>query len=69
MTTLDQALLDAHADDNAPALVQLYTQAADQAADAQAAGFYLTQAYVYALEHDDSTATSLFRRLKADGRV
>ncbi len=67
--TLEQALLDAHARHDAPALVGLYTQAADVTADNQAACFYLTQAYVYALEQGDPTATALYDRLSSQGRV
>ena len=67
--TLDQSLLNAHATDDITTLIQLYAQAADQTTDPEAAGFYLTQAYVYALEQGDNTTNALYRRLKATGRV
>lgn len=58
---LDSALLSAHAAGDKPALVSLYQQAAEQAEDENAAGFYLVQAYVFALDcgHEDTA------RLKA----
>ena len=68
MKTLDDMLLAAHERDDRPALVGLYTQAAEQAADPNAAGFYLTHAYVYALELGDARARDLHARLVADGR-
>lgn len=68
MSSLDDQLLSAHARDDRPALVSLYTQAADQAHDPDAACFYLTQAYIFALEQGDSRATALHTRLMAEGR-
>ena len=50
MSDLETLLLDAHGRDDRPALVTLYSEAADIAPDEGAAGFFLTQAYVYALE-------------------
>ena len=66
--TLDRALLDAHARDDRSALVGLYTQAADVANDRDAACFYLTHAYVFALERGDARAPDLHARLKTEGR-
>lgn len=68
MSTLDQRLLTAHAADDHAALVTLYTQAADFAASAIAQAFYLTQAYVFALEIGHHAALSLRQRLKDMGR-
>ncbi|MEP2534048.1 hypothetical protein [Shimia sp.] len=68
MSDLDQRLLDAHRADDKQALVTLYTQAAGQANTSDAAGFYLTHAYVYALETGDPAATALHLQLKAMGR-
>ena len=68
MSTLDADLLAAHAAEDARALVRLYTQAADEAEDEDAAGFYLTHAYVYALETGDTAALALRERLIAMGR-
>ena len=55
MNALNAALLDAHARDDRVALVALYQQAAEQVSG-DARGFFLTQAYVFALEtgHDDA---------------
>ena len=68
MSALDTRLLEAHARDDRHALVSLYTETADATRDADAEGFYLTHAYVFALEVGDSTAASLHARLKAAGR-
>lgn len=65
---LDAALLAAHAAGDRRALVELYTKAADTAASAEAAGFYLTHAYVFALEAGLPEAAALRARLKAEGR-
>lgn len=65
---LDVALLEAHAADDRPRLVHLYTQAADQAHDVEAECFYLTQAYVFALQTGAPEADALHARLKAHGR-
>ncbi|MEC3862096.1 hypothetical protein VK792_12450 [Mesobacterium sp. TK19101] len=69
---LDRALLKAHADQDMPALVQLYTRAADDAEahqDIDAACFYLTHAFVFALEAGDPAAPGLNRRLAERGRA
>ena len=69
---LDMALLQAHADDDRAALISLYTRAADRMETAQnidAACFFLTQAFVYALEHGATAADDLNRRLVAYGRA
>ena len=68
MKALDDRLLAAHAADDRAALVGLYTQAADSANDLDAACFYLTHAYVFALERGDPRAGTLHARLKAEGR-
>ncbi|EET48147.1 hypothetical protein [Thalassobium sp. R2A62] len=69
MNELDTRLLAAHAQGDQWALVALYTQAADQAADIDAACFYLTHAYVFALELNHPDQDALFKRLRAAGRV
>jgi hypothetical protein len=69
MTTLQDRLLAAHAADDRSALVPLYTKAADQADTTDAACFFLTHAYIFALETADPTADALYARLKAHGRV
>ena len=65
---LDAALIAAHEADDRPLLVQLYTRAADQAGDVDTECFFLTQAYVFALQTGDAGADELHRRLKANGR-
>jgi hypothetical protein len=65
---LDAALLAAHASGDRRALVDLYTKAADTTPSAEAAGFYLTHAYVFALEAGLPEAATLRARLKAEGR-
>lgn len=68
---LDAALLDAHAEGDGARLVSLYAAAAD-AAEAEgridAACFFLTQAYVFALDNGDASASALHARLLARGR-
>lgn len=69
--TLDQALLAAHAAGAAELLPGLYARAAGMKADTgdiDAAAFYLTQAYVYALEAGDDAATNHHERLRGWGR-
>ena len=60
---LDAALLAAHAADDRPALIALYTSASDAAAEPVARSFYLTHAYVFALEAGDMRAQALKARL------
>ena len=68
MDDLDQRLLVAHDTDDHKALVGLYTLAADAASDLDAACFYLTHAYIYALEQNPPDTDTLRARLKAYGR-
>ena len=68
MNSLDDALIDAHADDDKPALVALYSQAATEATSEEARGFYLTHAYIFALEIGAPVASSLKSQLAAMGR-
>ena len=65
---LDARMLAAHAAGDLARLVRLYTEAADIAADIDAACFYLTHAYVYALDAADPAAAALRARLVAAGR-
>ncbi len=69
MTPLQDRLLAAHARDDRAGLVVLYTEAADTAPDIDAACFYLTHAYIFALEQGDGAAKELYQRLKTQGRV
>jgi len=68
MNDLDQRLLAAHDAEDYAALVGLYTQAADAAKDLDAACFYLTHAYIFALEQNHPDQGDLHARLKAHGR-
>jgi hypothetical protein len=64
---LNAALLSAHAANDLPRLVALYALAAE-AAEPDASGFFLTQAYVLALDCGDARAAALRARLVAMGR-
>ena len=68
MTDLDAALLAAHEAGDGRALVTLYQQAAAQAADIDAACFYLTHAFVFALEAGHPDVSLIRARLIAEGR-
>ncbi len=65
---LEARLLNAHARGDRAALIGLYTEAADAATSQDATCFYLTHAYVHALETGSEAARSLHARLKAAGR-
>lgn len=69
---LDQDLLAAHAAQDLPGLVRLYTLAADAAEarqDIDAACFFLTHAFVFALEYGAPEADALNKRLAERGRA
>jgi len=69
--SLDAALLAAHARDDRGSLVRLYARAADAAGapdQTDRAAFFLTQAYIFALEGGDAAAPTLKARLVAMGR-
>ncbi|PWL36035.1 hypothetical protein [Marivita sp. XM-24bin2] len=68
MSTLDTALLAAHEAGDLNTLIGLYEQAATEAKAVDASGFYLTHAYVFALELGDSRADHLRRKLAEMGR-
>lgn len=65
MNDLDARLLTAHERDDRPALVTLYSEAAEAALNEDAQGFYLTHAYVFSLELGHPNAQTLHARLKA----
>ena len=68
---LDTALLDAHERGDGAQLVRLYRQAADQAlgaGDIQRGCFYLTHAFVFALEAGMPEAQELCLTLVKYGR-
>lgn len=68
MKDLDVRLLAAHAREDTPALVALYDEAAQGTQDATARGFYLTHAYVFALELGHADAARLRAQLIEMGR-
>ncbi len=71
-TDLDRLLLEARDRNDHDALVRYYTMAADEreaAQDIDAACFYLTHAFVFALESGAPEADSLNARLAAYGRA
>ncbi len=65
---LDKRMIAAHEARDQAALIRLYTEAADAANDLTAQCFYLTHAYIFALEAGAPQATDLHARLKAHGR-
>jgi len=65
---LNLRLLAAHAAGEKAALVTLYGEAAEGADDIDAACFFLTHAYVYALDIGDDRARTLHARLFQHGR-
>lgn len=65
---LHEAMLAAHEAEDSQELIRLYTQAADIANDVDAACFFLTHAYVFALEAGAAEAPALRARLIAHGR-
>ena len=68
MKDLDTRMITAHEANDRMALIKLYAEAADGANDLDASCFYLTHAYVFALEAGTSEAAPLHARLKAHGR-
>lgn len=71
LKTLDAALLTAHAEKDRATLVRLYQTAGEMrlAEGAENAGcFYLTHAYIYALDCGDPRAPELRARLIEFGR-
>ncbi|WP_299504887.1 hypothetical protein [uncultured Roseobacter sp.] len=68
MTSLDAQLLAAHDAGDQRALIDLYREAADRTEDADACGFYLTQAFIYALEAGAPEVDGLRQRLIDMGR-
>lgn len=66
--TLDQRLLEAHARDDRTALVTLYKDASDNASSDDAKYFYLTHAYIFALEAGHPLTRELHSQLKSAGR-
>ncbi|HLS18600.1 MAG TPA: hypothetical protein VK090_02235 [Paracoccaceae bacterium] len=72
MDTLNDELLAAHARKDGEALARLYTQAANRhesAGEIDAACFFLTHAFVFALEAGAPEAQALNIRLASRGRA
>ena len=68
MSHLNDRLLAAHARNDGVALADLYREAADSAANPDAEAFFLTHAYVFALEAALPLADTLRVRLTRMGR-
>ena len=68
MIDLDARMIAAHDADDKGALVRLYTLAAERANSLDAACFFLTHAYVFALEAGAATTADLHARLVSHGR-
>lgn len=68
MKDLQDRLLDAHDAGDPGVLAQLYAQAADAASTEEAQGFYLTHAYVFALEAGIELADTVRQQLIEMGR-
>lgn len=68
MSTLEKALLAAHARGDGPEMVNLYQQAAAATDDEDQAAFFLTQAFVFALETGDPATATLRQSLIDLGR-
>ncbi|KPP86116.1 MAG: hypothetical protein HLUCCO07_04760 [Rhodobacteraceae bacterium HLUCCO07] len=69
MNDLDARMCAAHEAGDGAALIALYTEAALIAASDTARGFYLTHAFVHALEAGDARANDLRAELHAMGRI
>ena len=67
--TLDQDLLAAHADGDKHRLAELYERAAEAADTEDAKYFFMTQAYVFALDCGHKKASSLAERLRSARRL
>ncbi len=68
MKDLDTRMISAHEARDRMALIKLYSEAADSVNDVDASCFFLTHAYVFALEAGTPDAALLHQRLKRHGR-
>ncbi|MEM6728586.1 MAG: hypothetical protein AAF618_08815 [Pseudomonadota bacterium] len=62
-------ILDAHGAGAHGRMVALYTAAADAAESVDEEMFFLTHAYIFALETGDARAPALRQRLSDEGRI
>ena len=69
MSDLDRRLLVAHESGDGRALARLYEEAAETAATEDATAFYLTHAYIWALDTGDPKAPALRARLAEMHRI
>ena len=69
MSDLHSQLLAAHDQRNHEGLIGLYTLAADRSNDLVERSFFLTHAFVFALEAGDMRAPVLRSRLHEMGRI
>ncbi|WP_439109783.1 hypothetical protein [Lentibacter sp.] len=69
MSGLHNQLLAAHEHDDREGLIVLYTEAADRSNDLIERSFFLTHAFVFALEAGDMRARDLHARLHDMGRI
>jgi hypothetical protein len=67
-SALDAQMIAAHEVDDKLALIRLYSQAADEANDIDACCFYLTHAYIFALDSGSPQTDALYAKLVAHGR-
>jgi len=68
MTDLNSRMIAAHKARDLHALVALYTEAANDCNNVDATCFFLTHAYIFALETGAPEASELHHRLVAQGR-
>ncbi len=68
MNDLDDALIAAHAIEDKATLVILYAQAAAQTQDIDTKAFFLTHAYIFALEINHPNRDELRSQLAGMGR-
>lgn len=66
---LNTALLAAHDRGDKPQLVKLYSLAADQSDSEDERGFFLTQAYIFALDCNDPMRENLRNSLAEMSRI
>lgn len=67
--SLDDDLRDAHECGDKSALVGLYTLAAERANTIDEACFFLTQAYIFALDDNHAAQNALKSRLRKYSRI